>query len=258
MSKEKPVELIQHVLSTMVLDAVQFFPQNKKKVHSEAHGLLFGLTKETSLECDYAFPVGSVAQRNEMLIQPDEKVDNAVKSAKELFSTSICLGTYHSHPYEESFGNWADPSNGDCQAADYLELPYFFIIAIARNGKTNKSLTIKYGECQASEFTYNPEFEAHDIPDAKLLEHNICYINGEFQKYTFTIHAYKNTGNSLIDVDLISSEAELVMMLNEENIKLDEMTVDKTYRLRKMEYNLRQENKERGQGNLEYHLERMK
>jgi len=90
------------------------------------------------------------------------------------------------------------------------------------------------------------------------LDHNITYINGEFQKYSFTIHAYRNTGNSLIDVDLVSSEAELLMMLNEENIKLDEMTVDKTYRLRKMEYNLRQENKTRGQGNLEYHLERMK
>lgn len=258
MSKEKSVELIQHVLSTMVLDAVQFFPQNKKKVNSEAHGLLFGLAKETSLECDYAFPVGSVVHRDEMMIQPDEKVDNAVKSAKELFSTSMCIGTYHSHPFEEPFSNWADPSNGDCQAADYLELPYFFIIALARNGKINKPLTIKYGECQATEFTYNPEVAPNDISDEKLLDHNICYINGEFQKYTFTIHAYKNTGKSLIDVDIVSSEAELVMMLNEENIKFDEMTIDKTYRLRKMEYNLRQENKQRGQGNLEYHLEKLK
>ena len=84
------------------------------------------------------------------------------------------------------------------------------------------------------------------------------YINGEFQMYAFTIHAYKNTGKSLIDVDLVSSEAEVMMLLNDENIKLDEMTVDKTYRLRKMEYNLRQENKGHGQGNLDYHLKRMK
>ena len=45
MEQKKPFELIQHVLSTIILDAVQFFPQNKKKVHSEAHGLLFGMEK---------------------------------------------------------------------------------------------------------------------------------------------------------------------------------------------------------------------
>jgi hypothetical protein len=37
MKNNKPVEFIQHVLSTIILDAVQYFPDNKKKVHSEAH-----------------------------------------------------------------------------------------------------------------------------------------------------------------------------------------------------------------------------
>ena len=144
MTNEKPVEFIQHVLSTIILDAVQFFPQNKKKVHSEAHGLIFGIDKDNSVECDYAFPVGSVADVDDMSVAPDSKVDQAVKSAKELFSTSNCIGTYHSHPYDEPFENWADPSNGDCASADYLNLPYFLIIAIARNGKKDKPLSLQY------------------------------------------------------------------------------------------------------------------
>ena len=83
MTIEKPVEFIQHVLSTIILDAVQFFPQNKKKVHSEAHGLIFGIDKDKSVECDYAFPVGSVTKRDEMSVAPYSKVDQALKSAKE-------------------------------------------------------------------------------------------------------------------------------------------------------------------------------
>ncbi|MEH6954440.1 hypothetical protein [Neobacillus drentensis] len=258
MKKEKPIELIQHVLSTIILDAVQFFPQNNKKVHFEAHGLLFGIDKETSMECDYAFPVGSVKEKSDVFVMPDSKVDKAVKSAKELFSTSNCIATYHSHPYDEPFDGWADPSNGDCGSADYLNLPYFFIIAIARNGKKEKSLSLHYEKCDAYEFSYNPEVGGHDYPKTQPVNDKVSFIHGEFQKYTFTIRAYKNTGKSLVDVDLISSEAELMMKLMEKNIKLENMTSQETYRLRKMEYNLRTENKDRGQKNFDYHLEKIK
>lgn len=54
----------------------------------------------------------------------------------------------------------------------------------------------------------------------------------------------------MVDVDLISSEAELIMIMNEENIKLEELDSNETYRLRKMEYNLRNENKDRGKKNF--------
>lgn len=258
MIDKKPVEFIQHVLSTIILDAVQFFPQNKKKIHSEAHGLIFGMNKEKSVECDYAFPIGSVQERNNVSVLPDTKVDQAVKSAKELFSTSNCIGTYHSHPYDEPFDEWADPSNADCGAAEYLNLPYFFIIAIARNGQKNQPLSLHYGESEAYEFSYNPNANGHDDPKIQPVNDQVSYIYGEFQKYTFTIRAYKNTGKSLIDVDLVSSEAELMMILNEENIKLEDISLQETYRLRKLEYNLRVENKEKGQKNLNYHLEKMK
>lgn len=254
----KPVELIQHVLSTIILDAVQFFPQNKKMVHSEAHGLIFGIDKDCSVECDYAFPVGSVEKRSNNSVLPDLNVDLAVKSAKELFSTSNCIGTYHSHPYDEPFDGWADPSNGDCGAADYLNLPYFFIIAIARNGEKEKPLTLYYGESDAGEFIYNPNTTGHDSPTTLPANYKVSFIHGEFHKYSFTIRCYKNTGKSLIDVDLISSEAELMMILNEEKIKMHELSSQETYRLRKMEYNLRAENIERGEKNLEYHLAKLK
>ncbi|WP_042458851.1 hypothetical protein [Neobacillus dielmonensis] len=81
------------------------------------------MDKEKSVECDYAFPVGSVAGRDDVSVMPDSKVDLAIQSAKQLFSTSNCLGTYHSHPYDEPFEGWANPSNGDCGSADYLNLP---------------------------------------------------------------------------------------------------------------------------------------
>ena len=84
----------------------------------------------------------------------------------------------------------------------------------------------------------------------KALNEKVISINGEFQKYTFTIRAYKNTGKSLIDVDLISSEAELMMVLNEEKIQLKNLSLKETYRLRKMEYNLRKKIKNVDRGTL--------
>lgn len=258
MTIEKPVEFIQHVLSTIILDAVQFFPQNKKKIHSEAHGLIFGIEKETSIECDFAFPVGSVISRNDVSVVPDSKVDQTIKTTKELFSTSNCIATYHSHPYDEPFEGWANPSNGDCSSADYLRLPYFLIIAFARNGKKDKPLMLEYGESDAYHFSFDPKLGGHEFPNTQQASYQASFIRGEFQKYQFTIRAYKHTGWSLVDVDLISSEAELQIVLQDENIKLADLPVQETYRLRKMEYHLREENRDRTLKNFDYHLEKLR
>lgn len=139
-----------------------------------------------------------------------------------------------------------------------FEFTLFLYHAIARNGQKNQPLSLHYGESEAYEFSYNPNANGHDDPKIQPVNDQVSYIYGEFQKYTFTIRAYKNTGKSLIDVDLVSSEAELMMILNEENIKLEDISLQETYRLRKLEYNLRVENKEKGQKNLNYHLEKMK
>ncbi|WP_042458848.1 hypothetical protein [Neobacillus dielmonensis] len=119
-------------------------------------------------------------------------------------------------------------------------------------------MTLEYGESDAYEFSYNPTADGHDFPDFRPAEVQTSYIRGEFQKYVFTIRAYKNTGRSLIDVDLFSSEADLLMILNEENIKLKDVPPHETYRLRKMEFNLREENLERGKSNFDHHLEKLK
>ena len=58
----------------------------------------------------------------------------------------------------------------------------------------------------------------------KVANYKTKCISGEFHKYTFSIRAYKNTGKSLIDVNLISSEAELMMILKDENIKLENIS----------------------------------
>lgn len=55
-------------------------------------------------------------------------------------------------------------------------------------------------------------------------------------------------------MDLLSSEVELVRILNENELQLENMDKKHTYRLRKMEYNLRKESQKRGENNLEYHL----
>ena len=139
-----------------------------------------------------------------------------------------------------------------------MNLPYFLIIAIARNGKTNEPLSLHYNQSRAYEFIYNSKAGPHEGPITNALDYDVMCINGKFQKYTFTIRAYQNSGKGLVDVDLFSSEADLMMLLKEEDIQLQHLNVQDTYRLRKMEYNLREENKERGEGNLGYHLERLK
>jgi proteasome lid subunit RPN8/RPN11 len=252
------LELIQHSFSTILLDAIQFFPQNKKRVSTESFGLLFGLKKETGYECDFAFPVGSVSKRTEDLVQPDQKINEAIQSAKCLFSTSKWIGTYHSHPHDEYFEHWADPSNADVEFAQYLNLPYMVIIALTRNGKKNKPLSLDFKVGPAGEYFYNKNKHPQDYPDAKLLNEEVNFIQGEFQKYFFTIRVYHFNGTSLRDVDLFSTEAELLQMLRDENVNVSDLTTAQTYHLRKIESNLRNGGSGRSKENTEYHLNKIK
>lgn len=186
-------------------------------------------------------------ERTDMMVMPDSKVDMAAKSAKELFSTSHCIATYYSHPYDELFDGWANLSNVDCNGADYLNLPCFLVTAIARNGKRNEPLIIKKYQGPAYEFIYNPKANSHDNSIAKQLYHDVICINGAFQ----------NTGTSLMDVNLLSSEVELITLLNEKSISPSNLPAEGIYRLRKIEYNLQKENEECGKGNMKYHLRKI-
>jgi hypothetical protein len=71
--QKKYFELIQNSFSTIILDTIQYFPDNVKKVHSESSGLLFGLDKGEYVECDYIFPVGSVEKRTKIRFKRIQK-----------------------------------------------------------------------------------------------------------------------------------------------------------------------------------------
>ena len=261
MTKLKTLNLIQHSFSTILLDAIQYFPQNVSKNQAESHGLLFGFEQNGHTECDYIFPVGNVTRRTEDEIQPNPKIDSAIKAAREVLSTTQYIGTYHSHPNEVWFEDWARPSNMDVNYAKYLKAPFMVIIALKRNGKKDKPLTLEYATGDACEFYYNRSAGGHDMPEAKKLGTTVQSIKGEFSKYTFEIRAYDYDDKCLRDSHIYSSEAEVLMKLADENIDLKTIPVDQTFRLRKMEYNFRRsrgvENKERLTENSSYHLTRM-
>lgn len=87
--------LIQNSFSTILLDAIQFFPQDLSK-QAESHGLLFGISNDDIIECEYVFSVGNVRRRTENEISPDRAIDNAIQTARQIVSTSNNIGTYHS------------------------------------------------------------------------------------------------------------------------------------------------------------------
>lgn len=252
-------ELIQNTFSTLILDAVQYFPENVKKVHYESSGLLFGVHNEEFTECDYIFPVGSVSKRTKSSILSNPKVELAVKSSRELFSTSSFIGSYHSHPHEEYFPEWAEPSNGDVLYSLENKFPFELIIAITRNGENNKPLSISFLEAEGHNYFANDEGKENGWPKTIKLGYNTSFIVGEFQKYKFEIRAYQFTGESLKDVDIKSSEAELLTILNEENLTLENIQQEEIYRLRKLEYNLRsQQDNQKNNDNINYHLTKMR
>ncbi|MBN6889593.1 proteasome lid subunit RPN8/RPN11 [Cytobacillus horneckiae] len=193
--------LIQNSLSTILLDAIQFFPQDLSK-QAESHGLLFGISNEDIIECEYVFPVGSVRRRTENEITPDRAIDNAIQTARQIVSTSNNIGTYHSHPYSERFPEWADPSNMDVSFAKFLKEPFMLIIAITRDSEEEKPLDLWYGNYDAFEFIYDKNAKGHDAPKSTKLNRKGQSICGEFKKYTFELRGYHFNGKTLSDVML--------------------------------------------------------
>lgn len=256
--------LSQNAFSTILLDAIQFFPQEIKKTQSESHGLLFGINQPELMDCDYVFPVGNVKRRTSNEVEPNINIDSAINNARQILSTSRHIGTYHSHPYKEYFENWADPSNMDVEYAKYLNLPYMLIVAITRDGKKEKPLTLEYRVGEAYEFYYNPKADGHDDPITKPVDREVQYIYGEFKKYRFEIRAYQFINDCLRDVNLYSSEAEVLMELLDQNIDIASLSPDQAFRLRKIEYNRRRVISQkdgavdREKQNTAYHLQRLK
>ncbi|MDU2241077.1 MAG: Mov34/MPN/PAD-1 family protein [Paenibacillus sp.] len=256
--RPKTFQLIQNSFSTLLLDAIQYFPASKKRFQGETHGLLFGVGKDDEMvECDYVFPVGNVKSRTSNTIEYDPKIDMAITSARSLLATSKFVGTYHSHPNKEYFFEWAYPSNMDISFADYVKDPAMIIIALTRSGKLKQELQLEVRKDRAYQFTYNPKLDGHDLPDQVELGYDISYLFGSFLEYTFEMRAYCYNSKSLLNMNLFSSEAELLNQLGQNKIKVDTLSASDVFRLRKIEYNLRENNERRGK-NTEYHLERLK
>jgi proteasome lid subunit RPN8/RPN11 len=250
--------LIQNSFSTILLDAIQFFPQDLSK-QAESHGLLFGISNEDIIECEYVFPVGSVRRRTENEITPDRAIDNAIQTARQIVSTSNNIGTYHSHPYSKRFPEWADPSNMDVSFAKFLKEPFMIIIAITRDSDEEKPLDLWYSDYDAAEFIYDKNAKGHDAPKINRLNGKGQSICGEFKKYTFELRGYHFNGKTLSDVMLYSSEAEMLMGLLDEKINLSDLSSDSVYSLRKIEYNLRLINQsDKANNNYEYHIGKIK
>ncbi|WP_085522307.1 hypothetical protein [Tuberibacillus sp. Marseille-P3662] len=211
MSVSNSVRLSDHTFSTILLDAIQFFPQTNQQIHSETNGLLFGKERKGMPDIDYVFPMGNVLARTEASVFPDCSVAHAVQSARKLISTSQCMGMYHSHPYDELFGEAANPSNGDVLSAGYINEPYLLIIGLSRNQQVEQPLRLEYRDGPAYEFSYRDDTASDAMPDGRPLDRRVVSIHGSFQKYQFVIRCYYYNGATLQDIDVFSTEADTLM-----------------------------------------------
>jgi len=214
------------------------------------------LPTNDKLECDYVFPVGNVKYRKVDEIMNDLDIDLAITQAKQIFATSRYLGTYHSHPNDEAFPTWAMPSVGDVLYAEAIKDPYMIIIALTRNASVPKKLQMQSKLCDAKSYHYRKGSAPYEHPNTLDLGYDVSYISGHFLEYEFEIRAYAYRNRGLFDIHLSSSEAELIQLLDKHSVEISKLNVEQTYRLRKMEYNLRA-NEERQRENTEYHLRRL-
>lgn len=93
---------------------------------------------------------------------------------------------------------------------------------------------------------------------------DIHCIMGKFNKYCFEMRAYKVEKQCLRNINLFSSEAEVLMNLLQENIDISNLSPQQVYRIRKLEYNFRQANKmdmrklNQTTQNSDYHIMKLK
>lgn len=255
------IMLIQNSLTTVLLDAIQFYPQESVSQESESHGLLFGNVRNGILECDYIFPVGNVSIRKKDCVKNNPKIDEAIQNAKHLLFTSRYCGTYHSHPYVLKFDGWASPSNADVLYAKYLKTPYMLIIAISRAALFEKTLSIKYLNSSRKKYHHEKKREAHDFPREEIVEGKTIYLQGKFKKYIFELRGYMYDEKCLKEVNLISSEAEMLMELINNKMTIEDLSPEATYALRKIEYDFRvlntpnDNNNQKARQNMQHHVQ---
>jgi len=247
-------ELTNQSLSTILLDAIQYYPTYKQA--KESYGILLGTEEKGNGVAEYTFPVGNVERREQSFVIENREISALIRNARKIVATSTTVASYHSHPYDDTYENWARPSNGDCFCVVNQDVKAELIIAIAKVYKSEQPLTLLYNTDDAKEFT--PNKDENGDPHIKDFKKKVQYIQGMFSNYEFEIRAYHNTRSTLMDMDLFSSEVSLNETLRENNLEIEKLPAEAMYSIRKIEYAGRMGSARNAADKVQYHIGKIK
>lgn len=251
------LELTNQSLTTMLLDCIQHYPSYE--LANESYGLLYGdySREDKGLAIgEYNFPIGNVDERSQQFIAPNEKIVETLRNARSLIHTAEAIATYHSHPFDAAYVDWARPSNDDCHYFIQQPVKYQLIIAITKCYDTPRPLKMWFEKDATMEFI--PVDADADLPKEKTYDRETQFIVGYYMHYRFEIRAYVNTGHSLKDIDLYSSEVLLNELLRQHAIELEAVPREAHYHLKKLEFSHRSRNLKTRDQKTDYHLSKIK
>ncbi|MGE7676370.1 hypothetical protein ACQKMV_22880 [Lysinibacillus sp. NPDC094403] len=248
------LELTNQTLATILLDCMHHYPSYKKA--KEAFGVILGATEPTSYIGEYSFPIGNVDFRAQDEVSPNKQINQMIMNARKLVATSTSIASYHSHPFDGAYVDWARPSNEDCHYFINEPLEIQLIVALAQIYDESKPYKLVYKKDSTKEFIPNDNMDADPIEKTESTETQ--YIQGHFQNVAFEIRAYLNTESSLKDIDLFSSEVELNQTLWQHDVHLEQLPAEAMYSIRKLEYAHRQKSQKNASDKIDYHLEKVK
>ncbi|MGE7942222.1 hypothetical protein ACQKNB_09055 [Lysinibacillus xylanilyticus] len=251
------LELINNTLTTMLLDCISHYPNCGQQ--KECFGLIFG-EQDRNTVGEYTFPVANVLNKTASSVKANEQVNDIVKEARKLVTTSDFVAYYHSHPYDEIFDEWADPSVGDLRVAKDINSNIEVIFAIVKSKDVDTSATLKYEYLTDMQYRFFEEKSAknNETPKAELMGKDGHVIHGHYRDYDFAVRAYKWTGSAFEEIKLYSSEVEMSLLLYEQGIIIEELSKEAMYHLKKLEYSLRLANKDKYKEKIPYLIEKIK
>lgn len=247
-------ELTNQTLATILMDCIHYYPSYKNA--KEAFGLVLGEMEQTSYVGEYSFPIGNVDFRALNEVTPNKQINQMIINARRLVATSTSVASYHSHPFDDAYIDWARPSNEDCHYFTNEPLEIQLIIALAQIYNEPKPYKLVYKKDSTSVFI--PCKDINKDPIRKTSSIKTQYIQGHFQNIAFEIRAYFNSGSSLKDIDLYSSEVELNQTLQQDDIHLENLPAEAMYNIRKLEYVHRKKSQRNASDKISYHLEKIK
>lgn len=250
------LEFVNNALTTMLLDAIGHFHKNKKQ--KECFGIVFGDKGENFIG-DLTFPVGNVVKKTASSVEVDWEVNAAITDARKLVSTSELIAYYHSHPYDDFVKNWADPSETDFYTFQEVDADLEIIIAIAKrkDAEVTDKFCLEYEDQLKSRF-WMERVDNEDEYNVDYMDEQGQYIKGYYKDYDFEVRAYRWTGETLDEVKLYSSEVEMNRTLAEAELFVEDLPKEALYYLKKLEYSLHLQNKDKYKEKIPYLIERIK